>query len=114
VCFFAGVTHALSGLRTAHSSGFVHLIFILLLFLIRGRTEGTEGACSVSPFALGFLLSLCSCCPYSLAIYFVHKLSASNYFFLISPTSDFSRKAKEELSVCRKKILLYSALQYII
>lgn len=79
----------------------VHLICFLLLFLIRGRTEGTEGACSVSPFAVGFLLSLCSCCPYSLAIHFVNKQSACNYFFLISAMSDFSRKAKEEQSACR-------------
>lgn len=87
---------ALSGLRIAHSRGLVCLICFLLLILIREGTEGTEGACSVSPFAVGFLLSLCSCCPYSLAIYFSNKQSACNYFFLISTMSDFSRKAKEE------------------
>lgn len=100
--FFAGGMHALSSLGIAHSRDLVHLICFLLLFLIRGRTEGTEGECSVSPFAVGFLLSLCSCCPYSLAIYFVNKQSACNYsFFLISTMSDFSRKAKEEQPVCR-------------
>lgn len=98
VHLFAGGAHAMSGQRNAQSRSLVHLICFLLLFLIKGRTEGTEGACSVSPFAVSFLLSLCSCCPYSLAIYFVNKQSACNegFFFLITIMSDFSRKAKEK------------------
>lgn len=70
----------MSGLRIAQSRSLVHLICFLLLFLIKGRTEGTEGACFLSPFAVSFLLSLCFFCPYALAIYFVNKQSSCNYF----------------------------------
>lgn len=89
----------MSGFRIPHRRG---LVCFLVLFLISKKTEGTEGACSVSPlqwvFCYIFIPSVLL--PWLFILLTVCLQLLFFFFFLISTMSDFSRKAKEQ-SMCR-------------